>query len=370
MHITIERQSLLRGIERVRSVVEGRNTIPVLSNLKLEVTEGELVITATDLDIEAVARCPAPSLVSGSAGDTTVPAATLYDIVRKLPDGAQVILTLPADDPRLQVKAGRSAFKLPVLPSRDFPSLSADGLPPPVVMPSAVLARLLDKVAFAMSSEEVRYYLNGAFLTVAEGRLRAVSTDGHRLALVETDLPAGLIGMPSVILPRKLVRELRKLCDGCDVIEVQVGATKVRFGDASARLTSKVIDGSFPDYMRVIPRDNAQIATIDSDALAKAVDRVATVSQEKSRSAKMEFADGRLTISVRNMEAGQGVEELEAGYQGPDISVGLNARYLLDVLARCDGDDVELCMADAMSPVLIRDRGDADVKFVVMPLRT
>ena len=376
MKLTIERAALLKALGHVQSVVERRNTIPILSNVLLSADGHGVSLSATDLDMEIVDETGAR--VAGE-GQITAPAHTLYEIVRKLPDGAEVELKFMGEDPRLSVTAGRSRFNLPVLPSGDFPQMSADGLSEVIKVEADDLVRLIDKTRFAISTEETRYYLNGLYLhTVSEGgvtKLRAVATDGHRLALAEMPAPEGAAGLPGVIVPRKTVAEARRLLDDAgESVDMRISAAKVRFdfvdGDGrGAALTSKVIDGAFPDYVRVIPRDNGKVAIVDVKMFAAAVDRVATISAEKSRSVKMAIEPGKLTLTVRNMEAGQAVEEVEIDYDGDSFEIGFNARYLLDVCGQIGGETMEMRFADPASPTLVLDPSDAGVQYVLMPLR-
>ncbi|MDB5439912.1 MAG: polymerase subunit beta [Caulobacteraceae bacterium] len=371
MKLTIERAALLRALSHVQSVVERRNTIPILSNVLLSAGRERVSFSATDLDMEILDECEAHV---DQPGAITAPAHTLYEIVRKLPEGADVALTFNGEDPRLTVQAGRSRFNLPVLPSGDFPVMSSDGLSERVGVDRADLIRLIDKTRFAISSEETRYYLNGLYLhTVMEdgvALLRAVATDGHRLALAQMPAPEGCVGLPGVIVPRKTVGEARRLLDDAGAtVDFQISPQKVKFEFGAAALTSKVIDGSFPDYARVIPRDNPRSMMVDNSLFAAAVDRVATISAERSRSVKMAVEAGRITLTVRNMEAGQGVEELEVDYDGEPFEIGFNARYLLDVTGQIAGEMAEFRFADPASPTLVLDPADAAVKYVLMPLR-
>ena len=376
MKLTIERAALLKALGHVQSVVERRNTIPILSNVLLSADGHGLAFSATDLDMEIVDETPAR--VTGE-GQITAPAHTLYEIVRKLPDGAEVELKYMGEDPRLSVTAGRSRFNLPVLPSGDFPQMTRDGLSDTLAIEADALIRLIDRTRFAISTEETRYYLNGLYLhTVSEGgvtKLRAVATDGHRLALAEMPAPEGAAGLPGVIVPRKTIAEARRLLDDAgETVDVRISAAKVRFDFAGedgqgAALTSKVIDGAFPDYVRVIPRDNTKVVQVDVKLFAAAVDRVATISAEKSRSVKLAIEPGKLTLTVRNMEAGQAVEEVEIDYDGDSFEIGFNARYLLDVCGQITGEGMELRFADPASPTLVLDPGDDGVRYVLMPLR-
>ena len=374
MQIQLERAALLGALERVRSVVEARSTIPILSHVRLEVAGTTLTVATTDLDMEAIATATTSDFDTRD-GALTAPASTLYEIVRKMPEGAQVLLTYDGSDPRLLVKAGRSKVNLPILLATDFPDMASDGLGKEILIKTADLAKLLDSTAFCMSSEETRYYLQGVYLHTTTNRLgdtvlRAAATDGHRLAMAEVPLPDGMGEMAGVIVPRKTVREVKRMLEGHDTIAFRSSPSKVQFTTPSGnKLTSKVIDGAFPDYVRVIPRDSNGTVQFDPNVMASAVDRVATISAEKSRSAKFEFTEGKAKLTVRNMEAGQAVEEVEVDYTGPAIEVGLNARYVLDVLSRIREGEAVFDLIDAGSPVKVTDSEDGSVLFVVMPLR-
>jgi len=377
MKLTIERAALLKALGHVQNVVERRNTIPILSNVLISTRGEALAFSATDLDMEITDETEAQI---ESPGQITAPAHTLYEIVRKLPEGADVSLSFTGDDPRLQVQAGRYKVNLPVLPAGDFPVMSSDGLSAPVTMATADLIRLIDKTRFAISTEETRYYLTGIYLhtVVEDGRavLRAVATDGHRLALADMPAPEGSAGTPGVIVPRKTIQEARRLMeDAGETITLQISPQKVRFDFGRAALTSKVIDGSFPDYTRVIPRENHRVMSVDNALFAAAVDRVATISSEKSRSVKLAAESGKVVLTVRNMETGQAVEELEIDYDGEPFEIGFNARYLMDVTAQIGGETADFRFADRaasatmLDPVLVLDPTDAGVQYVLMPLR-
>ncbi len=371
MKLTIERAALLKALGHVQSAVERRNTIPILSNVLLSADRDRLTFSATDLDMEIIDETLAQV---DQPGQITAPAHTLYEIVRKLPEGADVSLSFTGEDPRLTVAAGRSRFNLPVLPAGDFPVMSSEGLSGRIGVDVGDLIRLIDKTRFAISTEETRYYLNGLYLhTVVEGgsqKLRAVATDGHRLALAEMAAPEGSAGAPGVIVPRKIVSEARRLFeDAGETVDLQVSAQKVRFEFGGAALTSKVIDGNFPDYVRVIPRDNDRVMMVDNKLFAKAVDRVATISAEKSRSVRMAIEPGRIILTVRNMEAGQAVEELEVDYGGESFELSFNARYLLDVTDQIGGELAEFRFGGPNDPALVLDPTDPDVRYVLMPLR-
>ena len=336
MKLTIERAALLKSLAHVQSVVERRTTIPILSNVMMEAGEGALSLTATDMDIAIVEKVTAEV---DQAGAVTAPAHTLYDIVRKLPEGAQVALAHGGDGGRLTLNAGRSRFTLACLPASEFPMMAGGDLPHCFDLPAGELRALIDRTSFAISTEETRYYLNGIYLHVVDSDglsvLRAVATDGHRLARVEMPCPSGAAGMPGVIVPRKAVAEVRKLIeDTQETVSVALSDSKIRFSFDDVELTSKLIDGAFPDYQRVVPEANDRIMEVDRRSFAEAVDRVSTISTEKSRAVKVDLKDGILVLSATSPENGTATEELEVNYKGTPIEIGFNARYLLDITDR------------------------------------
>jgi DNA polymerase III subunit beta len=372
MKIIIERAALLRSLGHVQSVVERRNTIPVLSNVLLQAENGELSLTATDMDLEIIESVPVEILRPGAA---TAPAHTLYDIARKLPDGSQV--ELDVTDDTLTLRSGRSNFKLGTLPVDDFPQMPQGDLAHHFSLTVSELKGLIDHTKFAISTEETRYYLNGIYIHATKskhagnvGMLRAAATDGHRLARVEINLPEGAVNIPGVIIPRKTVLEVRKLLDeAADAIQVQMSETKVRFAFDGIVLTSKLIDGSFPDYERVIPAGNDKALEVDARAFAAAVDRVAIISTEKSRAVKLSLAPGTLTLSATSPDSGSATEELEVGYSGPPLDIGFNSRYLLDITAQIEGGTARFALADANAPTIIKDASDTSTLYVLMPMR-
>jgi DNA polymerase-3 subunit beta len=371
MRVILERSNLLKSLNHVHRVVERRNTIPILSNVLLNATGAILEMKATDLDLEVTEATPANV---ERAGATTVPAHLLYDIVRKLPDGAEVMLRTDEDGNAMSVISGRSSFRLQCLPQSDFPELTAGSFSHIFRLDSAALKALIDRTQFAISTEETRYYLNGIYFhTIETGgklKLRAVATDGHRLARAEMEAPAGSEGMPGVIIPRKTVSELQKLVDQPDVaVATELSDTKIRFTIGSVVLTSKLIDGTFPDYQRVIPTGNDKPLVIDRATFASAVDRVSTISSERGRAVKLSIADGQLTLTVNNPDSGSATEELAADYSSDPIEIGFNARYLLDVAGQLSGGDARFMLADAGSPTLIQDTADENTLYVLMPMR-
>jgi DNA polymerase III subunit beta len=371
MKVTVERAQLLKSLGHVHRVVERRNTIPVLSNVLMRAEGTSLRLKATDLDIEVVETLPAEV---GQSGGTTVPAHMIYDIVRKLPDGSQVVIETVGDKGTLAVRAGRSRFTLQTIPESDFPDIAAGEMSHTFELVAKDLKRLIDKTQFAISTEETRYYLNGIYLHTVEkagkSLIRAVATDGHRLAQVEFDAPQGAVGMPGVIVPRKTVSEVQRLADNPEAsVTVELSTAKVRFRFGETVLTSKLIDGTFPDYARVIPLGNDKLLTVEKGEFAAAVDRVSTVSSERGRAVKLSAADGKLTLSVTNPDSGSATEELEVSYEADAIDIGFNSRYLLDITSQVDGDTVELKLADPGSPTLIQDPTGPGALYVLMPMR-
>ena len=366
MKATIERATLLKSLGHVQSVVERRNTIPILSNVLIEARDdGSIRLMATDLDLQVDESVPAQV---AQAGATTVSAHTFFDIVRKLPEGSQVELS--ASEGKMQVVAGRARFNLSTLPRDDFPVIAEGELPTRFELPAATLRQIIDKTRFAISSEETRYYLMGIFLHIADDKLKAAATDGHRLARVTVDKPEGADGMPDVIIPKKCVVELRKLLDEVEgTAEVSLSPTKVRFGLGSAVLTSKLIDGTFPDYSRVIPTGNDKILRIDPRSFEESVDRVATIASEKTRAVKMALDRDKITLSVTSPENGTAAEEVPGDYDSDGFEIGFNARYLLDILHQIEGDTVEVHLADAAAPTLLRENDKAPALYVLMPMR-
>lgn len=378
MKATLERAALLKSLGHVHRVVERRNTIPILSNVLLRAENQGLILKATDLDLEVTDRIEADV---GAAGATTVPAHIFYEIVRRLPDGAQVSLETRSEQGQMQLRSGRSRFSLQALPDSDFPDLALGEPGHGFSLSSKDLKRLIDKTQFAISSEETRYYLNGIFFHAMESgghmMLRAVATDGHRLARAEMPAPAGAAGMPGVIVPRKTVAEVQKLIeDPAQEVEIEISPAKARFtfgGPASnggrTVLMSKLIDGTFPDYMRVIPSGNDKRLVVEREAFKVAVDRVATISSERGRAVKLTLSEGKLTLSVTNPDLGSAVEELDADYDSAPMDIGFNARYLLDITEQLDSDTMLFKLADPGSPTLVQDRDGAAALYVLMPMR-
>ncbi len=370
MRVTLERSNLLKSLNHVQRVVERRNTIPILSNVLLRAEDGELRLKATDLDVEVVDAAPAAVEQSGA---TTVPAHMLYDIVRKLPDGAEVMLSM-GDDAAMNLTSGRSRFSLQVLPEVDFPDLTAGEFSHTFKIAATTLKGLIDRTQFAISTEETRYYLNGIFFhSVEDGdklMLRAVATDGHRLARAQVDAPQGSEGMPGIIIPRKAVAEIQRLLEDPDgVALVELSDTKIRLTLDSLVMTSKLIDGTFPDYTRVIPSGNDKELTLDRAVFTAAVDRVSTISSDRGRAVKLSLSDGQLILSVNNPESGSAEEEIAVEYSSDPLDIGFNSRYLLDITNQLGGEQAMFKLADPGSPTLVNDALENDAIYVLMPMR-
>ncbi|MEO5494854.1 MAG: DNA polymerase III subunit beta [Sphingomonas sp.] len=369
MKATIERATLLKGLSHVQSVVERRNTIPILSNVLIDATaDGQLKLMATDLDLQINESVAA---AVEQPGATTVSAHTLFDIARKLPEGSQV--SLAAAEGKMTIMAGRARFQLGTLPRDDFPVIAEGELPVSFELPAETLKQIIDKTRFAISTEETRYYLNGIFWHVADDGqpvLKAAATDGHRLARVTLPRPDGAEGMPDIIIPRKCVAELRKLLDEIDgSVGVSLSSSKIRFDLGQALLTSKLIDGTFPDYSRVIPTGNDKILKIDPRSFEEGVDRVSTIATEKTRAVKMALDRDKITLSVTSPENGTAAEEVPGDYAAAGFEIGFNSRYLLDILGQMEGDTIEVHLADASAPTLIRENDKSPALYVLMPMR-
>lgn len=371
MKFVIERAILLKTLNHVQSIVEKRNTIPVLSNVRIEALGDGISFKATDMDTEITEIVDAKIMETGA---TTAPAHMLYDIVRKLSDGAEVEITFPDDKGQLSIASGRSRFALSTIGVEDFPVISGDKLPINFSFAREELKDVIDRTQFAVSTEETRYYLNGLYIHAKnEGAakvLRVVATDGHRLACVESPLPKGAEKINGVIIPRKTIGEVRKLLDDtkADNIEISLSDNKVRFTLEEVTLTSKLIDGTYPDYERVIPTDNDKLLELRVKDLANAVDRVSVVA-ERTRAIKMITEENKVIITTSSPDLGSALDELEAKYDNESLEIGYNFRYLLDILAEIKGETVQISFADASSPSVLHDTSDASAIYVLMPMR-
>lgn len=371
MKLTIDRADLMRALSHVQSVVERRNTIPILANVRMDADNGMLTLTATDMDLEMKESVAAEVETEGAI---TAPAHTFHDIVRKLPDDSKIDLTLEPGGSMMTVTAGRSQFKLSCLPVSDFPELGSTDMDVTLSIPANDLRELIDRTRFAMSNDETRYYLNGIYFHAADANgvavLRAVATDGHRLAQFEMPLPDGGVDMPGVIIPRKAVAEIRKLVEeAADTISIQLSENKIRFAFDHIVMTSKLIDGTFPDYQKVIPQGNDKIVEIDPKIFTSAIDRVSTISNEKTRAVKLAINGGTMTLSAQSPDAGSATEDIEISNENTELEIGFNSRYLLDITAQIESDGCRLTLADAGGPTIIQDTTDSSSLYVLMPLR-
>ena len=375
MEAILEKNQLLKALNHVQNVVEKRNTIPILANI-LIVAEGVgLKLISTDLDIEVIEEIEAKIEEGGSL---TAPAHLLYDIIRKLPDSSKILMSKQEDKDHLTISSGKSNFKLQTLPRSDFPEISNDQYSHTFTIVSGELNRLIEKTRFAISNEETRYYLNGIYLHESKAinsssqlpTLRTVSTDGHRLAQAELPLPDGSGGMPGVIIPRKAISEILKLTQELDGdIEVRIFKIKLKFIFNNVEITTKVIDGTFPDYNRVIPFKNDKPMVVDTNILTNAVDRVATLSSERGRAVKLSLSNNNLTLSVTSPEAGTAIEEISVDFTDEDFEIGFNSKYLLDITSQLSGKSVKFLFSEPNSPCLILDPDDEATLYVLMPMR-
>ena len=371
MRVTIEQSNLLKSLGHVHRVVERRNTIPILSNVLLRADGDALHLKATDLDLEIYETTAATVEQSGA---TTVPAHMFFEIVRKLPSGSEIMLSTDGDATTLKLTSGKSQFTLQMLPESDFPDLSGGDFSHSFSMSTGEIHRLINHTQFAISTEETRYYLNGIFLHQVEDGgsklLRAVATDGHRLAQSQTTAPDGCEGMPGIIVPRKAVGEIQRLVEEPDsAVLLELSESKIRITVGKTVLTSKLIDGTFPDYNRVIPTGNDKELKVDRSTFASAVDRVSTISSERGRAVKLQLSDGQMNLSVNNPDSGTAEEEIAVGYGADNLEIGFNSRYLLDITNQLEGDDITFMLSDSGSPTLISDTKNSGAIYVLMPMR-
>lgn len=364
MKFSASREAILKPLQAVIGVVERRQTMAILSHVLLRTEQKKLSVTATDLEVELIAET---DVDSATAGEVTVPGRKLYDICRALPDGCKVDVSVSGD--RLTLKAGRSRFTLSTLAAGDFPVVEGITGEHSLKVSQSDLHWLIEKTQFSMAQQDVRYYLNGLLLETEGKHLRAVATDGHRLALAEVELAAAAGKNEQVIVPRKGVLELNRLLDGDGELNVVLGSNHIRVDCEGVRLTSKLIDGRFPDYGRVIPSKAPNVIQADRDLLRHALQRTGILSNEKYRGVRLELESGSVTISANNPDQEEATESVELQYQGEKMEIGFNVNYLLEALAASDSAEVELHITDANSSCLIVSPGVDRVKYVVMPMR-
>ena len=364
MKLTASREALLKPLQAVIGVVERRQTMPILANVLLVAKDGQVAVTATDLEVELVATT---EVEVGAAGEVTVPGRKLLDICRALPEGAEVLISLSGE--KLSVKSGRSKFSLMTLPAAEFPTVEDINAGQTLTVSQATLAKLLDKTHFSMAQQDVRYYLNGLLLETGKKHLRAIATDGHRLALCEVELDDKKMPEQQVIVPRKGVLELQRLMSGDGDLEIELGSNHVRIQLEGIRFTSKLIDGRFPEYERVIPQDTSNQLTADRESFRGALQRTAILSNEKYRGIRLIIKSDGLLLQAHNPEQEEAEEEVEISYSGDDIEIGFNVNYLLDALGAIESEEIELAVVDGNSSCLLREPGNDESKYVVMPMR-
>ena len=364
MKLSAARDVLLKPLQAVIGVVERRQTMPILSNVLLVARDGQLSVTATDLEVELVAEA---EVDVEAGGEITVAGRKLLDICRALPDGATVNISVSGD--KLSVRSGRSKFSLATLPAAEFPVVEDIKATQTIGVPQALLSRLIEKTHFSMAQQDVRYYLNGMLLETSGEHLRAVATDGHRLALCEGTLEGSKLAEQQVIVPRKGVLELQRLLGGESAVDIELGTNHVRIQLEGIRFTSKLIDGRFPEYERVIPKESSNQLSSDREILKGALQRTAILSNEKYRGIRLIIRDSAVVLQAHNPEQEEAEEELEVSYSGDDIEIGFNVNYLLDAIGAVEGDEVTLSVVDSNSSCLIRQPDNNDCKFVVMPMR-
>jgi DNA polymerase-3 subunit beta len=366
MKLTAGREALLKPLQSVIGVVERRQTMPILANVLLVARNGQVAITATDLEVELVASA---EVNVQTPGEVTVPGRKLFDICRALPDNAEISISLSGE--KLSIRSGKSKFSLTTLPAAEFPTVEDIHAGESLELPRASLARLLEKTHFSMAQQDVRYYLNGLLLESSKKHLRAVATDGHRLALCQVELGREDAPEKQVIVPRKGILELQRLIGGGgdDQLKIELGSNHIRIQLTGIRFTSKLVDGRFPEYERVIPKDTGNQLSADRQLLKGALQRTAILSNEKYRGIRLIIRKGSVTLQAHNPEQEEAEEEVEVGYEGDDIEIGFNVSYLQDALGAIESEQVTLSVVDGNSSCLMREPGNDDCKYVVMPMR-
>lgn len=373
MKLKVDRTILLKALAHIQSVAEKRNTIPILANVLIEVQDGQMTLTATDMEIAIVETIQAESLENGTV---TAPASVLYEIVRKLPDSAIIELTHTSIDMPLSLRAGKYVTSLNVLDVEEFPSMTSGDFPHNFQISTEVLRKLIEQTRFAISTEETRYYLNGIYFHITnsenENKLCAVATDGHRLAKVECTMPEGAENIPGIIIPRKTIYEIYKLLEEAEEnIQIMLSDTRIQLNFGSVTLTSKLIDGTFPEYERVIPKNNTKVLRVGKQDFATAVARVAAISMERSRPVKLSLDNNSLVLSASSVDQGNAKEELDGSqvqYESTPLEIGFQARYLNDITDQID-NQVEFILADNSAPTIVRDVDDPSALYVLMPMR-
>ena len=374
MDFRVNSTELLTALSHIHGIVEVRHTLPILSNIIITTHDNLLSLSSTNLDIFCSDDLEAEVSQNGS---TSVSAATFYEIVKRLPSGSEIHASLSEEDSTLTLKCGRSKFNLTTISPDDFPKISHDDLNIQFVLSATELKRMIDKTKFAISNEETRYYLNGVFLHQTQKNsidiLRAVATDGHRLAQYDIPLPQGAKDMNGIIIPKKMIQELRRvLDDATGDINIQLNENKIKFSFNNMQIISKVIDGTFPDYTKVIPQANDKSITTNNEELKKAIDRVSAVAineETKSKAIKLIIESNKISLSVDSTSRGSAIEEIDLDYNNDKVEIGFNSRYLIDICNEIDGDKINLKFLNSTSPAIILDNTDENLFFVLMPMR-
>ena len=374
MEFKINSSDLLKALSHIHGIVEVRHTLPILSNIILKAKDNELTLSSTNLDIYCADKIKAEV---STAGEISVAAVTFFEIVKRLPSGSEVVMTMEEGENEIILKCGRSKFNLSTLKTDDFPIISDNDLSTNFVLSADELIRIIDKTKFAVSNEETRYYLNGIFLHKADRNsiqfLRAVATDGHRLAQYDIPLPQGAEEITGIIIPKKTIFELRKVLDDANGdVSISLNENKIKFTFNDLKIISKVIDGTFPDYTKVIPQNNNKNFKTNNNELKNAIDRVSAVAaneESKSKAIKLSLEDNKLNLSVESQSKGSANEIIDISYDGDKVDIGFNSKYIIDICNEVDGEEVDISLLDSVSPAIILDKTDENLFFVLMPMR-
>lgn len=368
LNIVLEKNHLMKALSHCQGVVERRNTVPILAHVLLETQGDHLKITATDLEIAFIETLPAHVKSHGSA---TVSAHLLFDVVRKLPEGSQIELKLTEAGDFLHLQSGRSTYNFSCLSPLDFPMMTMENLPSTFKIHAAEFSRLIDKTRFSMSTEETRYYLNGIFFhKTHDGFLRAVATDGLRLARAQVELPPETPDLPEVIISRKTIHEIRKLIDEVpEEVTLSLSENQVRFVVGSSVLISRLIEGKFPDYEKVVPLHNDNVLEVAVKEFAESIDRISIMSTDKLRPVKIRVEGTVMVISAHSMDTGNAVEEIEVKYEGTPVDFGFNTRFILDITQQISSDSLQLLIGDESQAIIAQDSADPSAIYVLMPMR-
>ena len=374
MEFKINSTDLLKALSHIHGIVEVRHTLPILSNIILEAKDDKLILSSTNLDIYCSDKIKAEVLKSG---EVSVSAVTFFEIIKRLPSGSEVLMTMEEGENEIRLTCGRSKFNLSTLKTDDFPIISDNDLSTNFVLSADELIRIIDKTKFAVSNEETRYYLNGIFLHKAERNsiqfLRAVATDGHRLAQYDIPLPQGAEDITGIIIPKKTIYELRKVLDDANGdVSVSLNENKIKFSFNDLKIVSKVIDGTFPDYTKVIPQNNDKSFKTNNSDLKNAIDRVSAVAaneESKSKAIKFCIENNSLSLSVESQSKGSANEIIDVNYSGDKVDIGFNSKYIIDICNEVDGDEISIGLSDSISPAIILDKTDENLFFVLMPMR-